>query len=233
MIVKLLASLILAMAASCVNAATYVYTGNAYTNLIDYTAPCSAGPCANYSTSMRVTGSIRTALPLAPNLVNQDITALIASYTFSDGVNTIASSAANARIYYPFKVSTDASGQITAASVLLTIWESGTSPHTTSDRWSNIAVGSGSGGYNNLTCTTIGVSSAGAADSCTVGGALDGDVSASLAMTPGSWASPSAAPVPTLNQCGLGLVILGVTLGFGMFSCLQQTPVLGGRGKVR
>ena len=62
-------------------AETYNYTGQPFTSV--------TGP---YTTSMRVTGSIVTSAPIPASQNNLDVNALLVSWTFSDGVETITSS---------------------------------------------------------------------------------------------------------------------------------------------
>ena len=79
-----------------VQAATYSYTGTTY-DLISNNKTCTIGNCpATYTAAMRVTGSFTTASPLAANLSNVDVSALVTSYSFTDGINTIANSDPNA-----------------------------------------------------------------------------------------------------------------------------------------
>lgn len=85
-------------------AQTYTYTGNNYTSA-----------SGSYDTGMSVTGEFTTAAALAPNLVAQDITGLILTFTFSDGVTTITEAdgaLADFNTIPGATVSTDASGDI-------------------------------------------------------------------------------------------------------------------------
>lgn len=200
-----------------VGAATYTYTGGLYPAVANFTPPCSAGPCADYSTSMRVTGWFTTAVPLATNLASQDVTSLVTSYSFSDGINTIASSDPNARIYLPFVISTDGSGNIVPASSSLSVmlWETGTAPHNAADRLSYIDPTGGSNAVNNNGCATVGLSIAGTPDSCS---GITGDAAMSVADVPaGTWVftNPSANPstVPTLSEWAVILLSLLLAVG--------------------
>ena len=56
-------------------AATYTYSGGNFVDVL-----------GDYTTMMRVTGQFTVAVPLAPNLPFTDITALVTSYSFGDGV---------------------------------------------------------------------------------------------------------------------------------------------------
>jgi hypothetical protein len=187
-------------------AATYTYTGATYTTVGDYSS-CAIGPCANYSSAMRVSGSFTTATPLAANLADADVTGQVSSFTFSDGINTLASTDASVRKFYIY-ATTDGAGQLTAATVSLQRWLSGSSPHSTGDRVSWVLIWSGGvTGYHNYPCSTVATSPGGTADSCTVAFA-DASSSDSGAGT-GDWLSQAA--VPTLSQWGL--VALAALLG--------------------
>ena len=86
--------------------ATYTYTGNNFTDIVD-----SDPPAGTYTTAMSVTGSFTVAAVLAPNLANQDITLSILSFSFSDGRQTFTDTTALPEKL--FLVSTDAVGSIT------------------------------------------------------------------------------------------------------------------------
>lgn len=84
---------------------TYTYTGNLYTSIQD-----SAPPVGIYTTLMSVQGSFTVASALAPNLV--DFNFIPNSWLVSDGRNSFDETNG---FYTPntlFKISTDASGNI-------------------------------------------------------------------------------------------------------------------------
>src|SRR3989344_1980715 len=85
---KYLALLAAAFLQTSAWAATYTFTGTTYVNLLDYTAPCAAGTCVNFSTVMRQTGHFTTNQPLPANQVSLDIAPLITWYDFNDGVTS-------------------------------------------------------------------------------------------------------------------------------------------------
>ena len=65
----------------------------------------------DYTTDMRVTGSFTTSFPIPPNVSNFDISGILTSWSFNDGVQTITN--VNGVIPAPRSdVSTDASGNI-------------------------------------------------------------------------------------------------------------------------
>jgi hypothetical protein len=177
---------------------THRYYGAAYTTVNNYTT-CSSGPCANFSTAMNVSGSFTTATALAASLTNANVASQVTSYSFSDGINTYSSANANTRIYR-FNVSTNSAGQVSSTSILLELWLTGTSPHSTNDRFSYVSISTASsfGNHNNC-CSEVGVSLAGVADACT-GVASDASTSSASSMG-GEWFS--GADVPVLSAWGL------------------------------
>ncbi|GJM08217.1 MAG: hypothetical protein DHS20C11_04930 [Lysobacteraceae bacterium] len=88
--------LILSGAASAV---TYSYSGNPFTT----TPP-------PYTSSDRITGTFQLALPVAPSKTNVDLTDYLLDFSFTDGIQTRTSDDSTV---CSFKVSTDASGNIT------------------------------------------------------------------------------------------------------------------------
>lgn len=78
---------------------TYTYTGNTFD---------TADP--PYTTADSLSGSFTVLLPLAPDLVSQDLSQVLNGFTFFDGVQTL--SLDNAEIC-AFEVTTNGSGQIT------------------------------------------------------------------------------------------------------------------------
>lgn len=199
-------------------AATYTYTGGNYYSVTNYTT-CGTGTCANFTTSMRITGSFTTSAPLAANLSLQNVAAQVTSYSFSDGVTTFANSDSNTRLYQ-ILVDTDGSGRVTWASVLLELWRTGTSPHAAGNRLDFLfSDGSDDFGHVNVPCLTTGSSPAGVADSCT---SYLADASSSTAMGfTGSWATPSA--VPTLSGWG-SVLLLAALLGSAGWVMARRRP---------
>ncbi|MCB1866920.1 MAG: IPTL-CTERM sorting domain-containing protein [Chromatiales bacterium] len=204
-------------------AATYTYTGPTYASaaIINYTPACGGGDCQNYLTTMRIAGSFTTAVPLAPNLAAADIRAQLTSWSFSDGLKTIASTDPNARLFQ-FQVHTDPGGNITGSTISLQLWQTGSAPHAVNDRYGDIAVLTGSGVANhNATCLGVGVPPAGDADSCTMGTGFPAETSSAYLSVPGTWAfmlEPNH--VPTLSAWGV--VALGALLGLAGFSTRRR-----------
>ncbi|MBK6804248.1 MAG: hypothetical protein IPG84_04990 [Betaproteobacteria bacterium] len=150
-----------------------------------------------------MTGQFTTASPLAPNLPLASVLAQVTSYSFSDGVNSYASSDPNARVI-EFKVATDAAGAISGWTVELNEWESGTPPHTAGNLVSSMnIIGSGDLVLDSANCSTVGTSLEGIGDSCT--STTGGSVASNLS-SPGTWsiaatpAAPAAAAVPALSE---------------------------------
>jgi len=101
--IALLASLI----SSYAYAVTYTYTGANYTD-------------ANgaYTTAMRMTGIFTTSSPIPPNFAG-DISGIITSWSFSDGVQTINNTNGLFHPNFPPAATTDASGNLTSAKLLI------------------------------------------------------------------------------------------------------------------
>jgi len=126
----------------------YTYTGNTYDSV-----------SGSYTTSMRITGSIQTPVPLGPNLILQDVSAGILSYSFNDGLQTLAGGTPAAA---SFLFSTDAAGVIVDWTVQLSgspgaIVSNGP-PVPGSDI---IDSGSGLGGFGRVTGTGSGATAQG------------------------------------------------------------------------
>jgi len=81
-------------------ATTYTYTGENFDQVY-----------GDYTTGMNVTGTIVTSSPIPPNSVDFDISPILTSWSFNDGMNTISSSNGKLVIYLP-RFSTDAQGNI-------------------------------------------------------------------------------------------------------------------------
>lgn len=214
---KFLVSLVALLAtASAFAATTYTYTGVAYTVI-----------SGAFTTSMLMTGSFTTTTPLAPNLSDANITGLVTTYSFSDGVNSYVSSDTNARIF-AFRVSTDASGTIINWDIVLKVWESGTSPHSSGDKISvmstmlSTAWGANDHAFDEITCVTVGVSStSGVSDVCIVEavGTWLGDATTQDAT--GSWIQKTTATsIPTLSEWGM--IILSSLLALGTVLVMRR-----------
>ena len=185
-------------------AETYYYTGPNFTVFQG----------VGYTPAMSVMGSITTSSPIPPNSVDLDITGILTSWTFSDGVQTISSSNGGSLdpwppLPFPPIFSTDALGDITSGNIIV---------HT--DPWAaNIGeidniifvvdgLGLVSLGANNAVCMTVDNGSCSEYSSINAGQAEG--VAGTWSTTP-----PPAAPVPTMSVWGLGILagLLGL-IGF-------------------
>ena len=94
------------MIASHANAETYIYTGKNYTDAN-----------GDYTTDMRVTGSITTSAPIPPNSIKFDISDIATSWSFFDGVQSISNVDGVFHTFSAFspKFTTDGDGNITKA----------------------------------------------------------------------------------------------------------------------
>ncbi len=93
--------------------AIYTYTGHTYTEIAD-----ALLPAGSFDTSMQVTGEFVLADALAAGMPSTDITALITSFTFSNGRSTLTDQdplLASAL----FSVATDAFGAISAWAIFV------------------------------------------------------------------------------------------------------------------
>jgi hypothetical protein len=203
------AGLMLMGGGSAFAASTYTFVGLNYSSVTNNTT-CTVGTCASYAplpTTQHIAGNFTTNTPLAPNLA--DAAFIPASYSFNDGVNTIADSTPAQRIIR-FKVTTNASGAITSARIIVMAWTTGVSPHTTADRANAILINADTAA-NNAACSAVGIApESGIADTCNP--AFDANVSFAQQPTQGVWTSPSIGSVPTLSQwafAALAIVLAG------------------------
>ena len=198
---------------SWAQATVYSFTGPIYSSFTNFTSPCATGPCANFSPGSRLTGQFTTAVPLASNLSDVVINPQVTSFSFTDGVNTYSSANPNVRPN-TFRVSTDAGGNITLSGsdfILITLWQTGSSPHAVGDRgaWARI-LPSSVDAFNNYSCATVGTSVGGVSDSC-LAATVDPSTSQALndAVT-GTWSRQSIGPIPTVSVWALVLLSLGL-----------------------
>lgn len=93
-------------------ATTYTYTGNNFDSIRDTTAIGG-----QYNTSQSVQGSFDLAFTLPANQTSLDVSALVTSFSFTDGRQTFTDASTLSREF--FNVSTDATGQISMWRVVL------------------------------------------------------------------------------------------------------------------
>jgi hypothetical protein len=210
------------MATSGWAAATYSFTSSNYGTVTNFTT-CTIGPCANYTSSMKISGSFTVATALGANFSGAtDISSLITAYSFSDGLVTYTNTDANARLYQ-FNVATDASGNISVASILIERWQSGSSPHSVGDRVAlvNLNGPSINQAENNLRCLTVGGGTgSGVSDLCVTG---TSDAGSSVASAnSGTWASPvTGGPSPTPAPPTLLLILTGLA-GASLYVAMRK-----------
>jgi len=179
-------------------ATIYTFTGPTYNSVTPYTAPCATGSCANFTTAMQQTGSFTINAPLAGNLNNANITSLITSYSFNDGLTQytwdVATQQPNDKLVFAH-ITTDSAGNIVDENIVIQKWQ--TAAHNTNARLDSISVNSGS--YKNLYCLTPAISSG----TCSLGD-VDPSTSYTFAHQGGgsAWTS-TAAPAnvaPTITS---------------------------------
>jgi hypothetical protein len=210
-----------ALAASASSGATVniTSTGN-YGTIVNHTSCTTAPavPCANFLATHNVTGTFTTSGPLPANASNLEIGSTVTSYSFSSGLDVIASSDPNARLN-TLRISTDAAGKITSMGpMLVTLWLTGTAPHTAADRVSGIVItGTSASAVYNSGCDTV--ATGGVADICTI--YMD-DSSRSQASGASVRVAAPAGPVsiPTLSQAGT--MLMTSLLGLFAFRRLRR-----------
>lgn len=190
-------------------AATYTFTTDPYTTYVP--------PSGNaFDPGTFTSGSIVTSAPVPPNLNFGDITSLITSYSFSDGLHSYTP--ANSVIHPTFgigggfKVNTDAQGNITDAFVLIMA----TVPSNAVDSPVNyFAFGDGYHAYHNMNCLAL------ADGLCNqVEFVIDVSsrvVSNNLTVTSDQVNVGSPSAIPAIPQWGLiSLIGLMIVVGFGV-----------------
>lgn len=128
----LLAALTLMLGCAAEQAASYSYTEPNYTTFINFTAPCAAGSCANFTSAMHTQGTFETAAPLPANQPLSSIAPLVTSFSFSDGLVTYSNADPRVSVLR-FETRTDATGEITDSFVVLLRWQN-SAPHANGSR---------------------------------------------------------------------------------------------------
>lgn len=220
----LLAVLVLLTASPAQASTTYTYSGPTFDTVSNHTT-CAVGTCADYTTSHRVTGSITTASVLNSSLTLQDISGLVTSWSFSDGVNTIASTdpAAGA---YPILASTDGTGNITAMSLNVYQWQAYPPllNGTASERFNSIAILDSiplNAGTANATCTSLSGS-----DCSTFVNGTDSSTAQKLAS--GAWTTSTTQSIPTLSEWGQ-LIMFALVAGMAALALHRRATPDGQR----
>lgn len=213
---RMLLGLVAAIAAGTSFGATVTVssTGN-YGTIQNYTN-CTTSPastCANFLPTQNVSGTFTTSGALPASANNVEIGSTVTSYSFTSGLDTVASTDTNARLN-SLRVTTDASGNITGINMQAVQWTTGSAPHTTANRLNAVTLsGTNGAGIHNSGCQVTGTGSSGVADTCLVTTAAGTDTSRSTAVnSPVSYAAAqppvvsSPAPVPTVSEWGLILM---------------------------
>ncbi len=170
-------------------ATTYTYTGDNFTQ--------ASGA---YTQSMRVTGTLVTSSPIPPNYEG-DISGILTSWSFYDGVQTIDSSNGELSPGYPPLVSTNEQGVIVESFLAFFLSPIATAVGDT-DSYIGVIFGI-SGGVVGAVCLTV---SEGVCDT------YQEPTSIGQAGSPGTWEGGVAlTPVPTLTQWSL--ILLALVLG--------------------
>lgn len=207
--IKRLLALALISVPLAASAATYSYVGVPYlpASINNYTAaPCGAGTCADFLPTMYQSGSFTTSATLGANLNNSNISHLITSYNFSDGLHVFSGTTIQPSPLGPY-VFTDANGDITGGSFFFIKWQG--PGQAVNDRVESIAVGLQSSA--NLICGNVNAGEclfASSDSSSSQAGANGGVWTTSLSAV-----SPTAVPVDSpLALALLVLVVAGMAI---------------------
>ena len=182
---RMLLGLVAAIAAGTSFGATVTVssTGN-YGTIQNYTN-CTTSPastCANFLPTQNVSGTFTTSGALPASANNVEIGSTVTSYSFTSGLDTVASTDTNARLN-SLRVTTDASGNITGINMQAVQWTTGSAPHTTANRLNAVTLsGTNGAGIHNSGCQVTGTGSSGVADTCLVTTAAGTDTSRSTTV---------------------------------------------------
>lgn len=219
---QILLACALGLAGGAQAATVNITSAGNYATIANHTA-CTTSPsslCADFSASDNVTGTFTTAGPLPANASDLEIGATVVSYSLFSGLDTIASTNADARLN-TLRISTDAAGNITGVNLLhAVLWQTGSVPHSTADRFAAITLVPGNNGVStrNSGCTTVGTGDSGIADTCLVATITD----ASRSTAYNAPVAVSMAPVPSAPQNP------AATAGNGQATVSWNEPASGG-----
>jgi len=143
---RIIISAIFSLISSMAYSVTYNFTTDPYTTFV----PSSGNA---FTPGMQTSGYIVTSAPVPSNLVYEDITYLITSYSFSDGLHafTESNSAIHPTIVGGFRVSTDSAGNITDA---ITLIMSTVPTNVVGNPVNYFAFGDGYHAYDKMRCIT-------------------------------------------------------------------------------
>lgn len=200
---------LLLLGASAAHAATYSYTGPAFTTLAPFTAPCAVAACANFPAGSRVQGTFTTAAPLAANLTNQNILALVTGFSFSDGLASYVNTDPQVTLMNA-SITTNAAGTPVSMTFIPIRWRA-PAPHAVNDRVDYLFITPASSfAEHNAPCAAVSAPSGCtglAADASTSRGA-----ETAAARPPITLMAPVAPGVASVPSLGGGSLLLLVTL---------------------
>jgi len=196
-------------------AVTYTYTGPTY-NAADITnfssCPGGAGDCGAYTHAMAQGGSLTTIAPLSGNLNGADISALVTSFSFFDGLTTFASNDPQVTL---IGVEATTTGGVLQIIFNVQRWQT-PAPHLQGDHFDGM-VTMNSGSIHNFVCTGGPQQNPQGQTRCQAGAGIDGYASWVNPAPGGTWAVTGLPPVastavPTLGEWGL-LLLASLMLG--------------------
>jgi hypothetical protein len=212
-----LASCALLLASFAPSAATFTFTGSNYLAPANFTPPCGTPSCANFTTSMHVSGFFSTSNRLPQNSPGVDITGMLSGGSFSDGLTTYAGNDPGLRVFQ-FVVITDANSNVTDQGILIERWQDGSAgPHVAGDRFDYFVIqpGGATQALHNRQCIAVGIAPSGVGDACTADLA-DGSDSVAASLAGPAFALAPGSGIPTLGE--YALLLLAALMGiFGLY----------------
>ncbi len=183
---------------NCAYATIYTYTGENFDQVY-----------GDYTTGMNVTGTIVTSSPIPPNSVDFDISPILTSWSFNDGMNTISSSNGKLVLFLP-EFSTDAQGNIIKyfwAVANMGVAPVEGDPVEFMSLTDDVEIGIADAGFTDVSCTDV------IDDVCTSFFVDQPFNYGSVYGQEGTWVTTndSARSVPTLSQWSL--ILLALLLG--------------------
>jgi len=208
------AGVLMSAGTASAQATTYTFQSPLYTTIFN-SGGCTVGECATYTAAQRATVALTFAVPLAPNLANTDVSALVTSFTTDDGVRTTVGPSAQSAISEA-RATTDGAGTVT--DFLVWVQRTPGPPYpvnTPADPNSRVSyvyldvAGGTADVWGNAVCLVRGAPSAGSPPhTCTfmVADADESEAGATGVITVS--AAPAMAPVPTLSTWAMILFAL-------------------------
>lgn len=209
-----------AAGAATAQSTTYEIESPTYVSLTNAPA-CTLAECFNYTSAMRVQGTITFAAPLAPNLTLADVGPQVTGFSLNDGVRTYAPGP-NINLHSAF-VTTNGTGTVTAFRFIVQKltgppFQEGITDDPNSYISAVAVVQNSATASNNRQCVTRGAgpsaaSLSTAAGSCTASQS-DNQTSLATVGAPVTFQVAAPAPVPTLSEWAfLALCLLLATVG--------------------